>query len=240
MPYSSVDEVPSNVPKSKRKKWMAVWNAIWEEHHDEGRAFAGANAAIKKVNDFLLNRLTKSNTKPYPDTGEYDSDLEDEIRSEIEIWADYAEEGVTYDPDGKYLCGSCSYRSGTDDCLPVVSPINFETGSCRIYEHGEPSGQLELPVKLTQLEVVYTERPTVKGFGCSRCMYGGKAKVADAEGRPGWCSFWGCHVWPKACCFKNTGDDDIIAPVKAEKMRRNVKTTLEKTSSKTLYTIETI
>lgn len=50
MPYSSSGkDVPSYVPKSKRKQWAAVWNAIYNEHHDEARAFAGANAAIKKA-----------------------------------------------------------------------------------------------------------------------------------------------------------------------------------------------
>ena len=44
MPYSSVSEVPSYVPKNKRKQWMEVWNSVYREHGDESRAFASANA----------------------------------------------------------------------------------------------------------------------------------------------------------------------------------------------------
>jgi uncharacterized protein HemY len=51
MPYSSVDEVPPSVPKSKRHEWMVVWNAAYKEYKDEGRAFATAWAAIKKSID---------------------------------------------------------------------------------------------------------------------------------------------------------------------------------------------
>lgn len=47
MPYDSVDQVPSYVPKSKKRQWMAVWNAAYKEYGDESRAFATANAAIK-------------------------------------------------------------------------------------------------------------------------------------------------------------------------------------------------
>lgn len=49
MPYASDADVPSYVPKKKRAQWRAVWNSIYEEHKDEARAFAGANAAIKKM-----------------------------------------------------------------------------------------------------------------------------------------------------------------------------------------------
>jgi hypothetical protein len=44
MPYASVDEVPSYVPKGKRKQWMEVWNSSYKEHGDEARAFREANA----------------------------------------------------------------------------------------------------------------------------------------------------------------------------------------------------
>lgn len=60
MPYSSVSEVPSYVPKGKRKMWMEVWNSIYNEHGDESRAFAGANAAVKKT---VLSELVKFGTE---------------------------------------------------------------------------------------------------------------------------------------------------------------------------------
>src|SRR5271157_81591 len=151
---------------------------------------------------------------PYPDTGKYDDEHEDHLRSELAVWADYAEDGPTFDPEGKYLCNSCDMRSGEEECTRVVSPISFDTGGCRLYTYGEePEEGDSMPQKLTQIEAAYTERPKVKGFGCSRCIYGGEAKEEDSAGRKGWCGFWGLHVEPLACCFKNTGDDDVFAPV---------------------------
>lgn len=229
MPYSEDgSDVPARIKgKKKRRQWAHVWNSIYQQTGDEGRAFAGANSvtskvfadfwnALEKTPDKALNvlysRLVKADDTPFPDTGEYDEESEDAIRAQLELWADYAEDGPTYDPKGKYLCGDCSLRRGDDDCATVVSPINFETGSCRTWDTSDSPIE-ELPVKLTQIEAAYTERPNVKGFGCARCMFGGGAKKADGAGRTGWCSFWGVHVFTKACCFKNTGDDDVFAPV---------------------------
>src|SRR5262249_8738514 len=138
-------------------------------------------------------RLVKNDATPYPDTGEYDEEEEDHLRGELSLWADYAEDGPTYDPAGLYLCGSCDMRQNDDDCMRVEGPISFTTGSCRIYVNGPPENEEPQPVKLTQIESAYTERPNVKGFGCARCMYGGEAKKADGAGRPSWCSFWGVH-----------------------------------------------
>lgn len=165
----------------------------------------------------LFDRLAKGGDNPYPDNGEYDEKEEDILREELVLWGNYAEEGPTFDPKGKYLCGSCSMRSGKDDCTRVVSPISLTTGSCRIYTRGPADDAEPMPVKLTQVEAAYTERPHVKGFGCVRCMYGGEAKEEDSEGRKSWCTFWGIHVIATACCFKNTGDDDVFAPVKSKK-----------------------
>lgn len=44
MPYSSVSEVPSYVPKAKRKQWLEVWNSVYHQTNDESRAFASANS----------------------------------------------------------------------------------------------------------------------------------------------------------------------------------------------------
>jgi len=54
MPYSSVEDIPQSVkdriksPK-KRRQWLHVWNSEYDRHHDESRAFAGANSAVKKA-----------------------------------------------------------------------------------------------------------------------------------------------------------------------------------------------
>lgn len=224
MPYSSVSEVPSYVPKNKRKQWMAVWNDSYSRHGDESRAFAEANAAIKKS---LISFLMKaSNSELYEDPGEegYDQEDEDHIRGELVLFADYAEDGPTFDPEGKYLCESCEMRSGDSSCTHVVSPISFDSGSCRIYINGDSEEGEPLPQKLTQIEAAYTERPNVKAFGCTRCMYGKEAKAPDEDDRTYWCAFWGCHVAELACCFKNSGDDDVVAPISGSKD----KTTSEK------------
>ncbi len=44
MPYSNTSEVPSYVPKSKRKQWLEVWNSTYKETGSESRAFASANS----------------------------------------------------------------------------------------------------------------------------------------------------------------------------------------------------
>lgn len=211
MPYSSVDEVPDYVPKDKRKQWMEVWNSSYKEHGDEERAFREANAVAGPHSG---KKLLKAEL--YQDNGVYDETAEAGIRANITLWGDYAEGGPTYDPNGDYLCGSCAMRADKQYCTHVVGPINFGTGSCRIYEIG-PSSGTPLPQKLTQIEVAYTERPTVRGFGCKRCEFGDTALVPDSIGRKLWCSFWGCHVMENACCFKNTGDDDVFAPVRGDK-----------------------
>lgn len=223
MPYdaSTGAGVPSRIKGDKnRRQWAAVWNAAYERTKDEGQAFAEANAVYnrrKNKKSFLAALIKAESGDLYEDTGDYDSDEEDEIREQISLWGDYAEDGPTFDPEGEYLCGTCDLRSDDDKCTHVVSPINFETGSCRIYEIGDPTGDEPLPQKLTQIEAAYTERPNVKAYGCSRCMYGKEAKEADDGGRTYWCGFWGCHVLDLACCFKNAGDDDVLAPVKGDK-----------------------
>lgn len=155
--------------------------------------------------------LEKSGDNLYEDTGTYDEVEESELRDELVLWADYAESGPTFDSTGKYLCGGCEMRLEEDDCTRVVSPISFTTGSCRIYTKGKSEGEA-MPQLLTQTEVAYTERSNVKGFGCERCQFGLEAKKEDSDKRPMWCNFWGLHVQPKACCFKNTGPDDVFAP----------------------------
>lgn len=56
MPYTSVDQVPANVPEDKKKQWMHVWNSAYDNAKKAGKsdkeaestAFAEANGVIKK------------------------------------------------------------------------------------------------------------------------------------------------------------------------------------------------
>ena len=45
MPYSSVSEVPSNVPKAKRKQWLEVWNSAYERAKEDGKDHDAAEAS---------------------------------------------------------------------------------------------------------------------------------------------------------------------------------------------------
>ena len=59
MPYSSVSDVPSYVPKGKRKQWLAVFNSAWKRAKKDGKtdkeaeqsAFAQANAVAGPNSD---------------------------------------------------------------------------------------------------------------------------------------------------------------------------------------------
>lgn len=168
----------------------------------------------------LLAQAKVKQSESYKDEGTYNEDEEATRRSRAMFLGYYAENGPTYDPSGKYLCGSCEHRCDAGDhtdCILVVGPISNTTGSCRLYEIGGAANhEDEMPIKYSQSEAVYTERPTVKGFGCSRCEYGDKAEKLDGAGRKLWCSFWGMHVLPTSCCERNAGKDDHIAPNKKQ------------------------
>jgi hypothetical protein len=147
----------------------------------------------------------KHAAKNAPDPGQYDEKHEEHVREEMKQWAQYAEEEDNtedikpFDPEGNYLCGDCDMRQGTNECMRVQGPISFEKGSCRLFHEGAPENQLPMEKKFTQAEAKYGES-NQGGFGCHRCEYGNKAKEADGAGRPSWCSFWGTHVKPMACC----------------------------------------
>jgi len=148
---------------------------------------------------------------PIPDTGEYDELKEKAIRSMAEQLGYYAEKGPLFDPDGKYLCDDCCMRQEPQACTHVSGKISMQTGSCMIWMRGEPIHQA-VGQKLTQIEANYATRPQVKGFGCRRCGWYAKAKKPDIDGRPGWCSWWGMHAVPLACCFAESGKDLKVAP----------------------------
>ena len=48
MPYSSIKDVPSNVPEGKRKQFLEVFNSVYSDTKDEGKAMAAAYSTIKK------------------------------------------------------------------------------------------------------------------------------------------------------------------------------------------------
>ena len=156
------------------------------------------------------NKHRKNAGKNVADSGEYDFEHEAHVRKEAGEWAQYAEDGDSFDPSGNYLCGTCDMRMGDKLCQRVEGDISFTAGSCRLYHIGEPENEPAMQHPFSKQDAKYAERPHEKGFGCKRCEYGGESKGPDPEGRVHWCSFWGMHVLPDACCAENEGDDDIV------------------------------
>jgi len=156
-------------------------------------------------------RAAAAKRQPISDTGKYDELKEAAIRDFATTVGFYAEAGELFDPDGKYLCGDCCFRDGTRSCDTTNGDISFTLGSCFMWRRGAPVG-LKVKEKLTQIEAMYCERPEAKGFGCSRCEYGAKAKKPDSAGRLSWCNWWGMHIVPNACCFREDGKDLVEAP----------------------------
>lgn len=152
------------------------------------------------------------------DAGKYDFDNEKQIREQMQLIAHYAEEGPTFDPAGKYLCGSCRYRmvvdSGPmDECYTVTGTTKMDTGSCALYVIGNVESEhnpLPMLGRYTQLEAEYAERKN--GFGCQNCEFASKAKKPDPDGRKLWCRFFGTHVTKTACCDRESGPDMVLAP----------------------------
>ena len=156
----------------------------------------------------------------FSDPGDYNEAQETEMRARMNQFNHYSEAGdPTYDPSGMYLCRTCIYRDGQDmDAVPphcqiVAGDISLRTGSCDMYRYGDPSPWAHTEAadssKVSKEKSGYQERPVTKGFGCLRCMYGNMAKYVDRAGRTMWCSKFGCHVQPLACCAANEGRDSI-------------------------------
>lgn len=168
------------------------------------------NTDVQPIFDLesLIKELEASASVGIPDTGEYDESKEDHMRGEMSLWVNYAETGPSFDPEGKYLCGTCEERIMDNACRWVSGKISMTAGSCRLYAHGPDESEKEpAPIQLTQIEAQYGERPETKAFSCSRCQFGAKAKKPDGDGRPSWCSFFGVHVEPSACCAMERGPD---------------------------------
>lgn len=112
MPYTvSSDNLPANVKKlseSKRRQWVSVWNSSFKKHNDESRAFAAANAAVKKEATVVVE-ATKG----------YISGWDAEMR---QVPQDVAE----YDPFGAKSgkgCASCQWFVSPDSCVLVHGDI---------------------------------------------------------------------------------------------------------------------
>lgn len=151
-----------------------------------------------------------------PGPEKYDTRRENEKRELMQQMAFYAEEGPTWDPEGKYLCGSCYFRAlmdwgDTPYCYIVEGKVSMEDGSCQFYRYGNPDSEwnpLPMGKKYTKEEANYAERPKVKGFGCyPRCEYASPAEGKDKDGREFWCGQFGVHVRAKACCAFEDGKD---------------------------------
>lgn len=52
MPYSNVSELPKHVrdlkSAKKKRRWMNIFNSVFRQTSSESRAFAAANASLKK------------------------------------------------------------------------------------------------------------------------------------------------------------------------------------------------
>lgn len=156
---------------------------------------------------------------PDPGEGNYDLEHEAHVRKEAHDWSQYAEASDNhgtvrpYDPSGDYLCGTCDMRVLPNKCSRVEGDISMTEGSCKLYHIGEPEGEPPMEKKFSKEEARYGEHKG--GFGCKRCEYGGKAAAPDADGRESWCSFWGMHIMPNACCAEwEAGEESKTAAAK--------------------------
>lgn len=80
MPYSSDAGLPAHVRKlspKKRRQWRHTWNSIYDRTRDEGRAFRGANAAVKELDVSKLREIVQGekSVKVTMYTGADDPDL---------------------------------------------------------------------------------------------------------------------------------------------------------------------
>lgn len=163
------------------------------------------NEAVKELSAVGIHKGPEQ-SDPGPD--KYNTRRENEKRELMQQCAFYAESGPTFDPEGKYLCGTCYYRQlmdwgDTPHCYIVDGHISMEAGSCNLYRHGNPDSEWNpLPThhRFSKEQAGYAESPR-KGFGCfPRCEYAAQAEGQDTDGREFWCKNWGVHVRAKACC----------------------------------------
>lgn len=82
MPYSTTDQsnLPGHIKKlgaKQRRQWIHVWNSVHESTGDESKAFAAANASLKKKKEMAETKSV--NVRIFQ--GASDSDLPIEIKS---------------------------------------------------------------------------------------------------------------------------------------------------------------
>ena len=113
----------------------------------------------------------------------------------------------TYDPDGRYNCGTCNQHEETEcELLGDQVTLDLEAASCAKYED-ESGGDPELdfgPKGVASPEDVgYGVSANGKGFGCHRCPFMNQAFEPDSQGRSGFCGKGRFRVLQTACCALN-------------------------------------
>jgi hypothetical protein len=73
MPYTGAGDasLPDHVKhlsEAKRRQWVAVWTSVYADTQDEGRAFAAANAAVKKADEDVGVRKDEGMTQEWKAT----------------------------------------------------------------------------------------------------------------------------------------------------------------------------
>jgi len=66
MPYRNISEIPAHVkkyPPKKQRQWRAIFNSVYRQTNNESRAFAAANASLKRKKKSLskleINKIIK-------------------------------------------------------------------------------------------------------------------------------------------------------------------------------------
>ena len=65
MPYSNVSKLPAHVkkyPPKKQRQWMQIFNSVYRQTKSESRAFAAANASLKRkkhLSPIDINKIIK-------------------------------------------------------------------------------------------------------------------------------------------------------------------------------------
>jgi len=112
MPYSSVSEVPSHVPSSKKKKWMAVWNATYNREKKQGNsakeaektAFRNANGVTKMADPNIDVEVAKAKSSILKQVAGICQDI-----LKVDIWQNGKER-----PHSVHSEESSNYKATTD------------------------------------------------------------------------------------------------------------------------------
>jgi phage-related protein (TIGR01555 family) len=123
----------------------------------------------------------------------------------------------TFDPTGKYPCGSCNkviivngepVRCAKVRVLEVYPDgIDIRRDSCRFWEDqaaGDP--ECDNPIYSVD-EAGFARSPVADGWGCRICRYDLQMPKPDSQERTDWCGEHGMPIMRKACCNKNEPKD---------------------------------